>query len=150
MSRLSRYALALLVLAVMASHSLADSSHSAPQTSCSATISKGVLTLSGQVAGLGNQTRPPVPLTIEATGTAMCMDLPSVTMPPRVVSSTSVAVHQTFPPKNGERKYKLTINGFELLACDAPMEFAYVGLKVCDLTHGTCCAPGAIPLPETK
>lgn len=113
--------------------------------SCDATAVAGSLIVTGHVAGLGNQMRPPTPLHLEVTATAVCLNEPVL------VGSATVVAEKTYPPKNGNRQYALVLNGPVVLPCDPPFTVA-LSLQVCDTTHGICCnpllAPAPAPTPE--
>ena len=106
--------------------------------SCNASAVAGALIVTGQVAGLGNQMRPPTPLHLEASVTAVCVD--QATM----VGSATVVQSRTYPPKNGNREFALLLNDPLVLPCDPPAEIA-VGIRVTDVTHGITCTPLAPP-----
>jgi hypothetical protein len=143
MSRLLVVALALLVLLPFAPSASAQNPHF---ESCLALTSAGVLTVSNHIAGLGNQTRPPVPLVMHVTGTAVCLN--PVTTPPTVVDTEPINVTATLLPKNGQQKNAIVVDGDDLLTCVAPAEIVFVGILVSDTTHNiTCVPPGPVPPP---
>lgn len=112
---------------------------------CDASVIGGAVVVSGQVAGLGNQMRPPTPLHLEATVTTLCLD--PATTPPTVVGSATASADITYPPKNGNRKYAFAVTDPVPLVCVAPAEVA-VSIVVCDTTHAICCNPLLPPEPE--
>jgi hypothetical protein len=108
---------------------------------CPAVLEDGTLTMSGKVAGLGNQTKAGTALVVEATATALCVDV--ATVPPTIVEAQPVTASQTLPPKNGNNKFSVALTPEFLLPCDAPLAVTFVGAEVCDVTHGpdVCCTP---------
>ena len=117
-------------------------------TACASSIVGGEFAVAGQIAGLGNQQRPPTPLVLTVTATAVCLD--STTTPPTVLGSTPVTDGVTFPPKNGNRRFALAAP--VVLPCPPPAEIVFVGAQACDVTHAICSAcpliPEPAPLPE--
>jgi hypothetical protein len=142
------YTLALLLVALaLPATSFAQNPHFAGNV-CEATQSGSTLTVSGHIVGLGNQKKPPpgVSLTVEVTGSALCLD-PSTT-PPTLVDASTVAGSVTYPPKNGERKASVEVSADFDPACAAPNQVSFVDIEICDVTHSICCNPGAEPAPE--
>lgn len=145
MARLTLLSVSLLTaLAVMPVVSFAQDPHF---ESCNANALNGILVVSGQIAGLGNQMRPPTPLHLEATATAICVD--ETTEPPTILGTATITESVTFPPKNGNRKYALVLNDPLVLVCNPPAEVAVV-LRVHDVTHDISCTPLLTPTPEPE
>lgn len=138
---------ALVLLAALACVPAAGWAQEPHFASCNASAIAGNLIVSGQIAGLGNQMRPPTPLHLEATVTAVCLD--QATTPPTVLDAARVTEGVTFPPKNGSRRYALVVNEGLVLACDPPAEVA-VGIRVTDVTHAIACTPLLPPAPEPE
>jgi hypothetical protein len=116
-------------------------------TRCEASTVEGTLLLTGQIAGLGNQQRPPTPLLLVATATAACVD--PTTSPPTLLGTTPVADSVTYPPKNGNRRYTFFVDTPFVLPCEPPAEVVFVSVEVCDVTHDICCPePEPSPAPE--
>lgn len=108
-------------------------------TECPAALEDGTLTISGKVAGLGNQTKAGTPLVVSATTTALCVDV--TTAPPTIVEAQPVAASETLPPKNGNNKFSVELTPEFLPPCDPPLAVTFVDTEVCDVTHGVCCTP---------
>jgi hypothetical protein len=108
-------------------------------TECPAVLEDGILTLSGKVAGLGNQTKSGTSLVVNATATALCVDV--ATAPPTIVEAQPVAASQTLPPKNGNNKFSVELTPDFLAPCEPPLAVTFVDAEVCDVTHGVCCTP---------
>ena len=111
--------------------------------SCNAAAVAGALVVTGQVAGLGNQMRPPTPLHLEATVTAVCLDEAIIQ------GSATTAAERTYPPKNGNREFALVLNGPVVLPCEPPFTLA-LSIRVCATTHAICCNPLQPPASEPE
>ena len=114
-------------------------------TACSTTTIAGLVAVTGQIAGLGNQQKPPTPLVLSVAATAVCLD--TTTTPPTVLGSTPVVDSVTFPPKNG--KFALVIDTPFVLVCAPPAEVVFAGIDACDVTHGIC-TPCPLPTPDPE
>jgi hypothetical protein len=133
----------LALLALLVAFPTLSAAQNPQFTACTASTADGTLTLTGQVAGLGNQRG--TPLRLEATALAVWLD--PTTTPPTVVTATTVTDSLTYPPKNGNRVYHFVLDTPFVLVCDPPGEVTFVAARTCDVTHGVCCAELVEPAP---
>jgi hypothetical protein len=114
-------------------------------TACVATLVDQTVVVAGQVAGLGNQQKPPTPLDLDILALVGCED--ATATPPTLTQVTPLEANVTYPPKNGNRIFAVTLAVPATLVCVEPAVPVVVSSVVCDLTHDVCCVfPGPEPL----
>lgn len=119
--------IALLMVAV-ASPALAGSPHFVGQISITRTDNS--LTVSGKIAGLGNEDQVEVQITVDAA----CINPGG--QPPQAENKESFSAAGTFPVQNGKAEFTLTVTATFQPNCSPPMTVAFSDLVVTDVTHG--------------
>jgi hypothetical protein len=119
--------IALLMVAA-ASPALAGSPHFVGQISITRTDNS--LTVSGKIAGLGNEDQVEVQITVEAA----CINPGG--QPPQAENKESFSAAGTFPVQNGKAEFTLTVTATFQPDCSPPMTVEFSNLVVTDVTHG--------------
>lgn len=119
--------IALLMVAV-ASPALAGSPHFVGQISITRTDNS--LTVSGKIAGLGNEDQVEVQITVDAA----CVNPGG--QPPQGENKESFSAAGTFPVQNGKAEFTLTVTATFQPNCSPPMTVEFSNLVVTDVTHG--------------
>jgi hypothetical protein len=119
--------IALLMVAA-ASPALAGSPHFVGQISITRTDNS--LTVSGKIAGLGNEDQVEVQITVDAA----CINPGG--QPPQAENKESFSAAGTFPVQNGKAEFTLTVTATFQPNCSPPMTVAFSDLVVTDVTHG--------------
>ncbi len=88
------------------------------------------LTVSGKIAGLGNEEQVEVRITVEAA----CINPGG--KHPKAENKESFAAEGTFPVQNGKADYTLTVTATFQPDCSPPMMVEFTNLVITDLTHG--------------
>lgn len=88
------------------------------------------LTVSGKIAGLGNEEQVEVEITVDAA----CINPGG--KPPQADNKESFAAAGTFPVQNGKANYTLTVTATFQPDCSPPMTVEFSNLVITDLTHG--------------
>jgi hypothetical protein len=88
------------------------------------------LTVSGKLAGLGNEEQVEVQVTVEAA----CINPGK--KHPKAANKESFAAAGTFPVQNGKAEYELTVTAAFQPDCSPPMTVDFTNLVITDLTHG--------------
>lgn len=95
------------------------------------------LTISGKLAGLGNEDQ--VEIRVEAE--AACINPGS--KKPQAANKESFSAQGTFPVQNGKADFSLTLTATFQPNCSPPMSVVWTNIVVTDLTHGlTASFPG--------
>ena len=95
------------------------------------------LTISGKLAGLGNEDQ--VEIRVEAE--AACINPGS--KKPQAANKESFSAQGTFPVQNGKADFSLTLTATFQPNCSPPMSVVWTNIVVIDLTHGlTASFPG--------
>jgi hypothetical protein len=126
-------ALALLVLS--AQGVLAGSPHFVG--AISVTRDGNSLTVSGKIAGLGNETQVHVVVTV----TAECINPGS--KKPQAANKESLSAEGDFPVQNGKAEFSLTVTATFQPDCTPPMTLVFSDVTVTDAEHDlTATIPG--------
>jgi hypothetical protein len=88
------------------------------------------LTVSGKIAGLGNETQVEVQITVEA----QCVNPGG--NEPAADNKESFSAAGTFPVQNGKANYTLTVTAVFQPNCSGPMTIEFSNLTVTDVSHG--------------
>jgi hypothetical protein len=88
------------------------------------------LTVSGKIAGLGNEDQVEVQITVDA----QCIN-PGGNHP-KAGNKESFSAAGTFPVQNGKANFSLTVTANFQPDCSPPMTVVFTNLVVTDLTHG--------------
>jgi hypothetical protein len=88
------------------------------------------ITVSGKLAGLGNEAQVEVQITVEAE----CINPGK--KHPKAANKESFAANGTFPVQNGKADYELTVTANFQPDCSPPMTVNFANLVITDLTHG--------------
>lgn len=88
------------------------------------------LTVSGKIAGLGNEEQVEVRITVDAQCVNPGGNRPSAD------NKQSFSEEGTFPVQNGKANYSLTVTASFQPNCSPPMTVEFTNLVVTDLTHG--------------
>ena len=126
-----RFVLAVVIALLMvtaASPALAGSPHFVGQISITRTDNS--LTVSGKIAGLGNEDQVEVQITVEAA----CINPGG--QPPQAENKESFSAAGTFPMQNGKAEFSLTVTATFQPNCSPPMDVEFSNLVVTDVTHG--------------
>lgn len=117
-----------LFATTMALPALAGSPHFVGRTSIERDGNS--LTVSGKIAGLGNEEQVVVQITVEA----QCVNPGG--QKPSADNKEAFAENGTFPVQNGKANYTLTVTATFQPDCSPPMTVEFTNLVVTDLTHG--------------
>lgn len=128
MRRVTLLLVVIGMLATAALPALAGSPHFVGRT----TIERdgNSLTVSGKIAGLGNEEQVEVQITVEAA----CIN-PGGNKP-QADNKEAFAAAGKFPVQNGKANYTLTVTATFQPDCSPPMTVVFTNLVVTDLTHG--------------
>jgi hypothetical protein len=88
------------------------------------------LTVSGKIAGLGNEDQVEVLITVDA----QCVNPGG--NEPAADNKESFAASGTFPVQNGKALFELTVTATFKPDCSPPMSVVFSDLVVSDVTHG--------------
>jgi hypothetical protein len=88
------------------------------------------LTVSGKIAGLGNEEQVEVQITVDA----QCVNPGG--NEPQAANKESFSEAGTFPVQNGKALYELTVTATFQPDCTPPMTVEFTNLVITDLTHG--------------
>jgi hypothetical protein len=116
----------LLLLSVPAAY--AGSPHFVGQTTIER--SDSTLTVSGKIAGLGNETQVHVEITVDA----VCIN-PGGNHP-QADNKESFSANDTFPVQNGKALYALSVTAAFKPDCSPPMTVVFSNLVITDTDHG--------------
>ena len=117
-----------LFAAAILAPALAGSPHFVGQTTIER--SGDSLTVSGKIAGLGNEAQVEVEITVDAR----CVN-PGGNKP-QAENKSSFAAAGVFPVQNGKANFSLTVTATFQPNCSPPMTVEFSNLVVTDLTHG--------------
>lgn len=106
----------------------AGSPHFVGQTSITRTDNS--LTVSGKIAGLGNEEQVEVQISVDAR----CVN-PGGNRP-QADNKQTFSQQGTFPVQNGKADFTLTVTATFQPNCSPPMTVEFTNLVVTDLTHG--------------
>ena len=87
------------------------------------------LTVSGKLAGLGNEEQVDVQITVDAE----CINPGS--KKPQAANKETLAAAGTFPVQNGKADFSLTVTATLQPDCSPPMTLRFSNLTVTDVTH---------------
>jgi hypothetical protein len=133
--RLLVFLVVLAVAAVAAPVALAGSPHFVGDVT--ATRAGDSLTVSGKIAGLGNETQ----VHVIATATAACLN-PGGNFP-SAANKQTVTAEGDFPVQNGKALFDLTLTATFKPKCSPPMSVVFGDVTVTDPEHGlTAVLPG--------
>jgi len=88
------------------------------------------LTVSGKIAGLGNETQVHVVVTVSAE----CINPGS--KKPQAENKESFSTEGTFPVQNGKAEFSLTVTATFQPNCSGPMTIVFSDVTVSDAEHG--------------
>lgn len=131
-----RRIIAIAVIALMALSVVsvaAGSPHEVGQTSV--TVSGNTITVSGKIAGLGNETQ----VHVELTADAECVNRGGHN--PSAANKTSVSAAGDFPVQNGKALFTLTATASFQPDCSPPMSVTFSNVSVVDTTHNLVLVP---------
>lgn len=128
MRRLLPLVLAGLMLAATGATAFAGSPHFVGTPTV--TTSGNTVTVSGKLAGLGNEEQIHVVL----TATAECVN--GGGNHPKAVNKTSVSAAGDFPVQNGKAEFSLTATASFQPDCSPPMTVRFSDVTITDTTHG--------------
>jgi hypothetical protein len=119
---------ALFASVLFIPNAVAGSPHFVGRTSV--TIDGDTLTVSGKIAGLGNEAQ----VEVEVTADAQCVN-PGGNKP-QAGNKQSFAAADTFPVQNGKANFTLSVTATFQPNCTPPMTVEWSNIVVTDLTHG--------------
>jgi hypothetical protein len=116
-SRLSKFLAALGIFGLMATTALAGSPHFVGNPT--ATRSGDTLSVSGKVAGLGNETQ----IDVQVSATAACLNRGENF--PQAANKMTVTAEGTFPVQNGKANFSLDLTATFQPRCAPPMRVVF-------------------------
>lgn len=128
MRRLVVIGLVMLLTVALAPPALAGSPHFVGKTKVDR--SGNSLTVSGKIAGLGNEDQVEVRITVDAQCVNPGGNKPSAD------NKQAFAAAGTFPVQNGKALFELTVTATFKPDCSPPMSVEFSNLVVTDVTHG--------------
>jgi len=102
-----------------------------------ATVSGSDLTVSGKIAGLGDEAQ----VDVRVTAAAQCVNPGG--NEPSATNKQDVAAAGTFPVQNGKADFTLTASAVFQPPCSPPMSVVFSDIVVTDVTHGISVALSA-------
>jgi hypothetical protein len=120
----------LTALIITAGIALAGSPHFVGQSTATLSADGLSLTVSGKLAGLGNEDQ----VDVQVTATVECVNPGS--NKPKAANKQSVGAAGQFPVQNGKADFSLTATATFQPSCSPPMTLVWSNIVVTDTTHG--------------
>ena len=130
-----RFVLALALLACTAGLVLAGNPHFVFTTT---TVTGDTVTVSGKIAGLGNEEQVHVVLNADAE----CVNRGGHN--PSAANKDALVAAGDFPVQNGKATFSLSATADFQPDCSPPMELRITNVIVCDTTSGISSPPGEV------